>query len=281
MASSLWSGPFSPPARFFCPWFLKKAMPTPNRSSRAISIIWPTLSPSSNFSLLLSGATAPRKSVPPTTSPFSLVRSISFSFWSPPRPLPTALFSAGYIFYKLAPGKILPLAISLITLLFMTNVSFFRPREWFDLTIWEKFSGYSWDRQLTISIFDYLPVSAKFPPAFAAPLLPYGAKTKISILDFTRSSDTLRFTTKSLTADVLILPQFDFPGWQVKLDGKKVSHRRAFDLGLIALDLPAGEHRLEASLKKTLPRFVGDLATLIFAPLALYTLISKKPHGQK
>ena len=189
--------------------------------------------------------------------------------------------AAGYVFYKLAPGKILPLAISLVTLLFMTNVSFFRPREWFDLTIWEKFSGYSWDRQLTISIFDYLPVSAKFPPAFAAPLLPYGAKTKISILDFTRNSDTLRFTTKSLTNDVLILPQFDFPGWQVKLDGKKVVHRRAFDLGLIALDLPAGEHRLEAFLKKTLPRFVGDLASLIFAPLALYTLISKKPHDQK
>lgn len=182
----------------------------------------------------------------------------------------------GYLFYKLTFRKVLPLAISLLTLVFMTNVSFFRPREWFDLTIWEKFSGYSWDRQLTISIFDYLPVYAKFPPAIAAPLLPYGAKTTVSILDFTHGSADLRFNTRSLTDDVLILPQFDFPGWRVTLDGKKVAHRRAFDLGLIALDLPAGEHRLEAILGKTPIRLFGDLATLIFAPLALYTLISKK-----
>ncbi|MFZ2202775.1 MAG: hypothetical protein WAV56_05295 [Microgenomates group bacterium] len=189
--------------------------------------------------------------------------------------------SAGYLFYKLTFTKILPLAISLLILLFLTNVSFFRPRAWFDLTIWEKFSGYSWDRQLTISIFDYLPIYAKFPPALAAPLLPYGVKTKISILDFTHGSDNFRFTTKSLINDVLILPQFDFPGWQVKLDGKKVVHRHNNDLGLIALDLPAGEHRLEAALKKTPVRLFGDLTTLIFAPLALYTLISKNHNDKK
>lgn len=186
----------------------------------------------------------------------------------------------GYIFYKLTFRKVLPLAISLITLVFMTNVSFFRPREWFDLTIWEKFSGYSWDRQLTISIFDYLPIYAKFPPARPAPLLPYGAKTKISILDYQHGSDFLRFNTKSQLDDLLLLPQFDFPGWQVKLDGRLVTHRHDNDLGLIALNLPAGAHHLEATLKKTPVRFFGDLATLIFAPLALYTLISKKTYGQ-
>lgn len=187
---------------------------------------------------------------------------------------------AGAIFWKIRQEKILPLILALVFLLFFVNTSFFRPRAWLDLTIWEKFSGYSWDRQLTISIFDYLPIFAKYPPAAPAPIYPYGDSGKASILDYRRRTDSFSFATKSLSETTLTLPQFDFPGWQVAIDGKRIKHRHDNPLGLISFSLPAGEHQIRAVLTKTPVRFLGDLATFIFAPLALYTLV-RKDHDQK
>ncbi len=182
----------------------------------------------------------------------------------------------GFLVVQVRQSKQFLLAAVFGSLVFFTNVSYFRPREWFDLTIWEKFSGFSWDRQLTISIFDYLPIFAKFPPASAAPLLPYGRDSQVSILDYNHGSASFRFRTRSLIPDQLTLPQFDFPGWQVKLDGQKVTHRHDNKLGLITLDLPPGDHRIEAVLRDTPIRFAGNLLTLIFTPLALYTLVKSK-----
>lgn len=181
--------------------------------------------------------------------------------------------TAGYfIFYlKNIPAKII-LVIFSFFLIFL-NVSYFRPREWFHLTIWEKFSGLSWDRQLTISIFDYLPIFAKYPPATPAPTYPYGDKGQVSILDYQHSANRITFATKSQTDENLTLPQFDFPGWVVKLDGQKISHRHDNNLGLITLALPAGDHRVLAVLTDTPIRLVGNLLTLVFLPLSLIILL--------
>lgn len=185
----------------------------------------------------------------------------------------------GYLAFQVIHSKQLLLVTIFGILIFFTNVSYFRPREWFDLTIWEKFSGLNWDRQLTISIFDYLPIYAKFPPATSAPILPEGKNSYVSILDYRHGSASLRFNTRSQAADQLVLPQFDFPGWRVKLDGQTVPHSHNNDLGLITFDLPLGDHRVEADLRDTPIRLFGNLLTIIFTPLAIYTLARKENHA--
>lgn len=188
--------------------------------------------------------------------------------------------TAGYFLTYLMekPAKIMLIVFSFLVI--FLNVSYFRPREWFDLTIWEKFSGLSWDRQLTISIFDYLPIFAKFPPAKPAPHFPESDTGEVSFLDYRHTSSSLVFDTKSQSPARLTLPQFDFPGWKVTLDGKKVAHRHDNDLGLITLDLPAGNHSVSAHLTDTPVRSAGNLATLVFLPLAIFTLIRKeKPYA--
>jgi len=52
------------------------------------------------------------------------------------------------------------------------NYSYFTPKDWLYITDADKFSGESWQKQLTISIFDYLPIYAKFPPISLAPAVP-------------------------------------------------------------------------------------------------------------
>lgn len=182
---------------------------------------------------------------------------------------------AGFFISTIKKKRALFFSLVFGVLLFFMNVSYFRPREWFDITIYEKFSGLSWDKQLTISIFDYLPIFAKFPPSLPAPSYPYGEEV-VSILDYRHRTNQISFTTKSQAATKLTLPQFDFPGWRVKLDGKIIPHGHDNDLGLISFPLPPGEHKLEAKLDDTLIRFVGSAATLVFAPVALYFLIRKE-----
>lgn len=183
---------------------------------------------------------------------------------------------AGYLVINLSEKAAKTALVIFGFLLIFMNVSYFRPRLWFDLTIWEKFSGYSWDRQLTTSIFDYLPIYAKFPPATPAPVFPATLNSKISFLDYVHQSDSFSFATRGMSEATLVLPQFDFPGWQVRVDGKKVDHRHDNPLGLISFEVPSGEHRIEAKLVDTPVRVLGNLASLILVPTAIYILAKKR-----
>ncbi len=37
---------------------------------------------------------------------------------------------------------------------------------------------------------------------------------------------------------------YDFPGWQATIDGQRVDHRAEPPYGLIAVDVPAGQHEV-------------------------------------
>ncbi len=50
---------------------------------------------------------------------------------------------------------------------------------------------------------------------------------------------------------------YDFPGWQVRLDGRPVPHRTSPPYGLIEVDVPAGRHRIDLVMGWTPARAVG------------------------
>jgi hypothetical protein len=52
---------------------------------------------------------------------------------------------------------------------------------------------------------------------------------------------------------------YDYPGWQVTLDGRPIAYRPEPPFGLITVDVPAGEHTLRLQMGRTLPRTVGGL----------------------
>jgi len=184
---------------------------------------------------------------------------------------------AGYSLKFLQGKKAFLLASVMIFFLIFFNVSFFRPRDWYDLSIYEKFSGQSWDSQLTRSIFDYLPIFAKFPPGTPAPQYPYAAnRTPVGILDYVHRSNSISFNSNTQKNITLVLPQFFFPGWRVTIDNRTVPINYKNDLGLISFDLPPGTHLVRAHLGLTPVRLVGDLMTLIAFPAAFYILTRKK-----
>ena len=54
-----------------------------------------------------------------------------------------------------------------------------------------------------------------------------------------------------------------FPGWTTTIDGVKAPQKIAPETGNIQVRVPAGDHRLELSLRKTPSRFYGELISLV------------------
>jgi hypothetical protein len=93
-----------------------------------------------------------------------------------------------------------------------------------------------------------------------------------SILNGTGTVKTLRHGGASdellVQADGPVTVQFytyDFPGWQVAIDGRPVTHQHQPPYGLITVDVPAGEHHVSLRMRSTPPRTVGTAISLIAA----------------
>ncbi|MDD2822938.1 MAG: YfhO family protein [Candidatus Daviesbacteria bacterium] len=160
------------------------------------------------------------------------------------------------------------LGVLLISLVMVMHLSFFQPSRWLEMSDQEKFSGKSWEKQLTVSIFDYLPIYAKLPPTSRAPDFPEIMDGKTNFLSYKKGSDFQIGKVVVENKANLRLPLFDFPGMVVTVDGKVVPHwhndcrNQEFCLGLISVDVDSGEHIIEARLKNTPIRALGNLLTI-------------------
>ncbi len=158
----------------------------------------------------------------------------------------------------------------ILTLLgiFILHFQFFQAKEWFGISDKDKFSGPFWEKGLTISIFDYLPIYAKLPPNKKAPDTPEVLEGKVKFINYKKGSNYQLGETESAVNSLVRLPLFDFPGMKVTVDGKAVEHKnndcrgQEYCLGLITFNLPAGRHKILAQLTDTPIRSIGNMITL-------------------
>ena len=167
------------------------------------------------------------------------------------------------IFFEKNPKLIIyPLsAIVIITILF--NSAFFKPSNWFYISDSEKFSGKSWNKQITSSIFDYLPIYAKYPPAAAAPDKLEIISGKAKIIDGQKGTNWQRWKIEATTDSEIRLSLFDYPGWKVFVDNKNVSINHNNELGLITFSVPSGDHEIYVKLTRTPIRTIGEILSII------------------
>ncbi len=71
------------------------------------------------------------------------------------------------------------------------------------------------------------------------------------------ASDTVRVTASEPVT--LQFYTYDYPGWQVTLNGQPIDHRPAAPFGLITVDLPPGEHTVHLRMGSTPARTLGAL----------------------
>jgi len=161
------------------------------------------------------------------------------------------------------------------------NIGFFVPKDWLLITDSDKFSGISWQKQMTISIFDYLPIYAKLPPVKEAPALPEVMDGTAKFSDYQKGSD-FQIGKLDITSDATIrLPIFDFPGMQVKANGQQIKHNHddcrgeEFCLGLVSFKLPKGNYSIEVRLTDTPVRKIGNYLTLTGIIVLVWLMIKR------
>ncbi|MGC8879682.1 MAG: 6-pyruvoyl-tetrahydropterin synthase-related protein [Anaerolineae bacterium] len=81
------------------------------------------------------------------------------------------------------------------------------------------------------------------------------------------ASDEIR--VRATTPVVVQFYTYDYPGWQVWLNGMSIPHRHEPPYGLITVDVPAGEHHLVLRMGSTPPRIIGGVISLLAGVLIL------------
>lgn len=177
--------------------------------------------------------------------------------------------AAIYMMARLNKNLGIALGVAAILSVYLLHASFFQPKEWLNISDRDKFSGKNWEKQLTISIFDYLPTFAKLPPNKKAPELPDTLEGEVNFISFKKGSNFQKGELEVKKDAILRFPLFDFPGMEVKIDKRLVSHwnndcrNQEYCLGLITFYVPVGKHIVEAKLKDTPVRAFGNIITLI------------------
>ncbi len=160
-------------------------------------------------------------------------------------------------------------AIIILVGIFILHGQFFRTKNWLNITDADKFSGSNWEKELTISIFDYLPIYAKLPPNKKAPYLPEVLEGKVRFINYEKGSNFQTGQIEVLNSATIRLPLFDFPGMLIYVDGKIVNHwhndcrAQEYCLGLITFNLSGGTHTIKAHLTNTPIRTAGNIITII------------------
>jgi hypothetical protein len=167
------------------------------------------------------------------------------------------------------------------------NVGFYRVREWYDISDSQKFSGASWKKQITISIFDYTPIYAKLPPPSAAPEQPEVLDGKVDFVEYHKSDRSQEGKVIAHEDSVIRLPLFDFPGMVVYVDGKVVMHRNddcrgeKYCLGLITFNLEKGVHDVKVLLTDTPVRKISNTISVASLLVLFSLLVYVSAHQEK
>lgn len=159
--------------------------------------------------------------------------------------------------------KIQHLYFLLVTLVVVLNFSYFKPEKFIQITDKEYLSGQNWDKIIKRSIFDYLPIFAKEPPAELATER-YEVLTGDSrIFDFKEGTNWINFKTETKTHTIIRLSQYYFPNWRIFVDGKEIKFDyKSNTLGLMTIILGEGIHDVYARLYDTPIRSISNTITL-------------------
>lgn len=158
------------------------------------------------------------------------------------------------------------------------NWGYFRPEKFYPLSDQEKLSGRLWLEQQRASILDYLPKTA-LEPREPAPTQPVVVSGKADVANFVKQSNRWEFRIDVDKSSVVEMPIFDFPNWQVEVNGEKITHSNRNFLGRISLNLAPGSYKVVGKFQDTPTRavsnFISALSWLIILLILSYGKIRK------
>lgn len=164
--------------------------------------------------------------------------------------------------------------IILFALVVALNFFYFKPEKFVQTNDKEYLSGQNWDKIIKRSIFDYLPIFAKEPPAELATERYKILAGDSKIEDFREGTNWISFKAITKTHTIIRLSQYYFPDWRIFVDGKQINvEYKNNSLGLMTIILGEGNHKVDARLYDTPIRSISNDLTIVTATLTLFLFI--------
>ncbi len=110
---------------------------------------------------------------------------------------------------------------------------------------------------------EYLPLTVKFLPQRLDPKPDARPAPNVTIEQYSATRRAFRVSAPDRFA--LSLHSFYFPDWQVTVDGQPARAGPSTAMGLLTIDVPAGEHQVVFTLGDTWPRQVGGWLSAVGA----------------
>lgn len=166
--------------------------------------------------------------------------------------------------------------VTLLVLIVSLNFFYFKPEKFIQTSDKALLSGANWDKQIKRSIFDYLPIYAKEPPAELATQRYQILTGETKVVDFKEGTNWFSFKTDTKTHTIIRLSQYYFPDWKIFVDGKQINvEYKNNSLGLMTIILGEGKHKVDARLYDTPIRAVSNTITLAATLLCLFLFLSQ------
>ena len=163
----------------------------------------------------------------------------------------------------------------ILILLIAANVSYFRPKEFLNLTDQNILSGERWLAQTHRSILDYLPIFAKEPPPRYKPSDYQVLTGDMSISDYKQGTNWIKFNAHVSTHSILRISQYYFPEWKILDNNKPIVFDYENTLGLMTIILGEGDHQISLKLHDTPIRTFGNTLTVSTIAVLLFILLSQ------
>lgn len=186
-----------------------------------------------------------------------------------------SLIGGLFIHYISPRFKLIAVLIASITTVLL-NWTYFIPREFYPwINDVNKIEDPLWEIQQKAGILDYLPVTAQEPQG--------RAQQQIEIIEGDAVSNSYTSKSDYFTGDVTVntrsylqVPVFDFPNWELYVNGQKQPHDNKGPLGRISFYLEPGIYHIEGYFRDTLVRTIANLLTLSSIVVLVIIWTSKK-----
>lgn len=149
--------------------------------------------------------------------------------------------------------------LALIILVVILNFSYFRPEKFIQTSDSQRLSDGDFDKQIKRSIFDYLPIYAKAPPAELATQRYEILTGDTTVYDYSEGTNWISFNALTKTHTIIRLSQYYFPDWKIYVDGveTKIDYQ-SNTLGLMTIILGEGNHKVYCRLFDTQIRLISN-----------------------
>ncbi len=171
----------------------------------------------------------------------------------------TTAVLAGSIVQMFRPRLRSWLAAILLLLILLVNFRYARPEYFID-----RGEGFYTTNEATTTVKDeYMPIWVKEKPVTRPASRMEVISGQAQIEPVFENSKLIRFVVEAKTGTEIQINTIYFPGWQVKVDNKRIPLNYDNDLGVMKIKVEPGQHQIIASFGETPLRLFADGVSLV------------------